>query len=442
MQFIIKLTLLAAGFFYVSACFDNNATGPATASNPPEASVMPDTSVFIGDTFKIYGAGLDEDGDIQAYGFRYAEDDEFTTIDESGIQVVAPTSPQILTIIFRVTDASGNHAYDTAQVSVIEQSETNDLSYFGLNGPIKKILLSSGPNKTLEYEYQFDIRGNLIHRISYFQDGSLLEKNTLAYDLNGNLIEETDFNASGMITRKVVNIYNDESQLIKSSHVTDSLYNEVTYDNNGYINSETIKHENGDLYGSTEYTNDDNGNKLELIEYDGDKNIIRTISNTYDAQGNLLETVEKDDSGFVVEKRQWTINSNGDVTKYLYFKSDSTAIIRQVLTYDDAANTVTIIFEQPLGSVQGREIYTYDEEDKLIRMQSFSSTDELLAEERYDERGSTTYSFEILAPSMIEYTETYVYTYDDYGNWIQRIAYEGETKDIVVDVQYQTITYY
>ncbi len=167
------------------------------------------------------------------------------------------------------------------------------------------------------------------------------------------------------------------------------------YDENDRI-SLTVQYKNGFEVSRVEYSYDDEGN-LVLLKTTADGELVQTISHQYENKVHINTTKE--------------------------FKDFSTGIIcREYSEFDsDGKTTFTEYFED--GQWVGRENYTYDENEDLVKKETVDSEGNVLTYETY------TYNQvnQIIRTDCYEFGSLafyYIYKYDNLGDMSSATKYD------------------
>ncbi len=157
---------------------------------------------------------------------------------------------------------------------------------------------------------KFDAQGRLTEKITFQQDGSFSEKETLEYGANGNLIKRTFSHSTGDIFR--IESYGEMGNLLDSQHLTNGrLYASHKFDQQGRL-IEYIdffddldkafriafqRNEKGDELESLSFTLDSNFPDIKIIfsyEYDTNGNWIKRVGLRWELKNNNLEFLQSD----------------------------------------------------------------------------------------------------------------------------------------------------
>lgn len=286
----------------------------------------------------------------------------------------------------------------------------NSFEQYGLNQKVKSI-------RVLAYKAESKFgeihKGELIGGLDDYQ---------IIFDNNGLVEEKINFNGKGNMSNKEVYTYDEKYRVIKVVHwgVTPSGSREdeelLTYDGNfiksyefhGGLNTGNYKqlYKNNGI-GITEIAYYKNDNLTSIEKYELNKDLpIKCIE--YDASGKRIGHVE-------------------------YRYNEDELLINQVY-YD----------------VDGKEVYSwacaYNKDGKPIKKTNLAFDDKEIVIE-YNEKGliySITNAIALTDGTLQENIVTdinfYDYEYDENGNWIKRISYEGKAK-IPDSVTERTIVY-
>lgn len=208
----------------------------------------------------------------------------------------------------------------------------------------------------------------------------------IVYNEKGFRIEEF-WAFNGETSRRVYN-YDEDGNCIESitynQDKTIKDYGKFHYDKNGNIQDEMFYDSADKLISKYTYTSDKNGNIIEQLEFNQDGELEVSHSSKYNSSSLETEhiTCFYENGNRMFTKQTFEYNSNGKITK-------STL-------YDDAKNVI------------GRWLYAYNEQSSLASEEVFDAA-ESLTEKR-----------------------TYIYEYDNAGNWTTRTSYDGITGDAQV----------
>lgn len=93
--------------------------------DPPVADAGPDVSITAGSPLEVHIKGTDKYGAIAKREFKLGSG-SYITVSKQDTTVLTPATPGPLTISVRVTDDDGNTAEDSALVTLIAPSKSND----------------------------------------------------------------------------------------------------------------------------------------------------------------------------------------------------------------------------------------------------------------------------------------------------------------------------
>ena len=255
---------------------------------------------------------------------------------------------------------------------------------------IEETRYNSGGSLDMQDKYKYDERGNLIEETRYKSDGSLDVQKTYKYDARGNLIEERYFKAAC-------------SLVFFSSQMEHHL---------------TYKH-------------DSKGNKIEATDYnsDGSTQCVVQFNNTYDDKGNLIKSTPNLNLRRLALQHD-VYSSHIDLSTYTYL-------------YDDNSNLIRKYISCKRFSFDETKCYKYDERgEKVIQTRFISSQEEyghmgdlnkVTREEdsEYDNQGNLIKYWEEIGSQgdiFIIRDTTYLYEYDDRGNWTKMILIDNTEK--------------
>ncbi|MEI6455737.1 MAG: hypothetical protein WCO93_05570 [bacterium] len=220
-----------------------------------------------------------------------------------------------------------------------------------------------------------------IHKGPKLNDSVFLDQ-LFKFDQNGNITEEVEYNYDGTIHARYRARFGYEDNNVESIYV--KLDPQIVIDKKPFI-VESVKFSWGEKYEMS-YKNDTHGRPVEETIYDLFGRELYKIKIRRDEKGRAME----DDF------------SDGSVDQY---------------KYDDKGNLIEWVFRSSNSNVIITS-YKYDDHGNIIEMNVnnfFKSTYKF----HYDHH-------------------TYVYQYDEFGNWIERLEYENDKPQRIVE---RTIEY-
>lgn len=264
----------------------------------------------------------------------------------------------------------------------------------------KRIIFYDQENKTL-YDTYYDEEGAIIQKMiithndreditsivsSYDEDDKLDMKHIFTYDEKGNTLEE-------IMDRYIT--YKDE--YINTKH----LYFYDEYGKKAAIES----YENGILKGKTILKNDEKNTTEILYNKEGD--IIRKTEKVFDENKKLI-TRNVQDRGKLIFVEQNSYDEKGNLSENLIDNRKTERKKREIKRYNDLDQVVehSIYFKDnhTIEYIFSQSFFEYDEKGNVIKNQKIS----------YEEDGS------------IDYTNTYIYKYDEQNNVVEECEYNKE----------------
>jgi hypothetical protein len=206
--------------------------------------------------------------------------------------------------------------------------------------------------------------------------------------------------------RKTTELTTDVGGEIKNKHV-------VTYDKLGNIISENKETPTVAGYFTTKYRYDNN-KRLEKKEVSSSGRIFSTYIYHYDDNGNVGKMEIKKKPGYDINDEEFEYKYDEQNRLVEEIHRDGTKFNRIVYVYNDKNQLIRRAEHNERGGITYETDYTYDELDNL--------SSEISAY-----RGNRTFSY------------SYVYEYDDQGNWINKRSLSDNK---TFSLQIRIITYY
>lgn len=242
-------------------------------------------------------------------------------------------------------------------------------------GIIEKGKISRNHSQFEHYKILFNNKGNVKIRYTYDSEGKTIEKYTSIYDDNDWLIE----------SQKHTNRYTTFGNLdYKWIYKYDEKGNQIESSKFNY---------DGQLDMMEKHKNDSNGNAFQTDNYNSDGRLVLQWQSEYDEKGNMVLRKGYDSEGRLF----WTLTSK----------------------YNRRGNLVemtSVLLDARLkGSLDKKETFKYDEFGNKIEHNTYSIDGRLISK------------------------ESYIYDFDEIGNWIRQIIYKDNTPICVVE---RTIKYF
>ena len=230
---------------------------------------------------------------------------------------------------------------------------------------------------------EFNIKGQCESIKNYDRWGDISEVGIIKYDSNDNIISIETYSSDGDLIRKIIEEYDPNGRIMGQS----------IYDSDGNrISSTEIEHENGKILKEKQFVRDD-CEAEKLYEYDGCA--LRKVLTYHKGELQYVKVYEKCDY-------------TGDV-EYIKYDGDGNVIEELQTKYD--ANRVRV-YEKGVH---------IDETERI----------------EYEYRTNSYGFVEYVNNGRFE--EFYEYEYDNKGNWIKQICYEGAIKKPVRIVEREIV---
>ena len=147
---------------------------------------------------------------------------------------------------------------------------------------------------------------------------------------------------------------------------------------------------------------------------------------TFNEKGNKLEENSFNSDGSLNSKYTYKYDDKGNKIESNLFNSDGRFSGMLTYKYDDKGNQIEANSFNSDGSLFSKYTYKYDDKGNQIEKNYFNSDGRLFYKYtyKYDDKGNKIESNLLNSDVNLDDKYTYKYTYDQQGNWIQRIAYK------------------
>ena len=182
-----------------------------------------------------------------------------------------------------------------------------------------------------------------------------------------------------------------------------------------------------DIIGENlQITFNEKGNKLEENWFNPDGRLFSKYTYKYDDKGNKLEENSFNSDGSLNSKYTYKYDDKGNKIESNLFNSDGRFSGMLTYKYDDKGNQIEANLFNSDGSLFSKYTYKYDDKGNQIEKNSFNSDGRLFYKYtyKYDDKGNKLEENLLNSDVNLDDKYTYKYTYDQQGNWIQRIAYK------------------
>jgi len=235
---------------------------------------------------------------------------------------------------------------------------------------------------------------------------------------------------------------------------------------------ETLKESLGSKERDT-VTYDQKGNEIERIIYDDYGFLVGKEARTYDAQGNLTESVFSKSTG--INERHVYAYENGKLIRIITYDPKDKVELTQVNSYGKdgllfeekysvgtKALGKTIYKHDQKGNLSGvsfylgngakaiasigpclgahRVTYSYDKQDRLIKVVAYEPNGELKSSWKYSYDAKGQITEDIRETLWSKQTFAYEYEYDSRGNWTRKIVTKHYESKIAMDMENSTAT--
>jgi len=286
------------------------------------------------------------------------------------------------------------------KVKYIDESIFNASEKFG--EIVKGELINSWK---AESKYEFNSNGFLVKESHYYQNGKLSGEEDWIYNEENKLITKDQ---SKMYGGGTLEVYDGINVLIWD--VSISKYSCI-YNDNGNLKERLFFNSWGDLFEKAIYKYNKKNLLTTIDRYNSEGKRKKRYAFKYHANKKLKEEIEYRSNGKISGKRIY--DERGYCISFETYNKNGVSKRKNIFKNDNNGN----IIEEKWSDTGNTNKYSYNKKGNQI---SFV---------RYDSFGD------------IINSEYFEYEYDERGNWIKKINFEGENRE-VKDVTNRTIKYY
>ncbi|MGN0982508.1 MAG: hypothetical protein ACI4O0_06430 [Candidatus Limivicinus sp.] len=244
--------------------------------------------------------------------------------------------------------------------------------------------------------------GSLKQRCVYeYENGALVGKSF--YDIHGNLLQYIRYTAGGQVLYWELHEYNSAGQITRYSRYTAKRQLDYWH----------------------EYEYDAQGRETSHARYNADGSRRDWSEYAYDEQGRLLCQKQYDAAGTLNVQTDYSYNEDGSFSTWTFFYRYDGTMSKELSIYNQDGNR-THYAAYPSGWYLGHGSDSkYDENGNLIEHAEFGYGGLVVKwyEYEYDEQGRELRRY---THGLYERASSYENRYDEEGNCIERIYYDGE----------------
>lgn len=406
--FILALSLILA----FGGC--DNETASNDVSNTSNSSDISDTSSTAEDKFELAKKALNEGKYEEAYKLLYEcknendVDDMLSCFTIKAKKVVETTFGGEKNTTTYTFDSMGNKLTTINDINgVITKTENR----FDDSGNLIESSYNNENNETSRSTYQYDEFDRITKLVRYNVNNSITEADEYEYNANNDIIKHIHTDVYGTKTT-VETIFNENYKPLKITTTVDSdsepTINENSYDDDGnLIKSITTKgdkvlsagefvYKNGNLVKEV-INNASSGTETKETEYDSNNNPVKVTF--VDTDGRVLvDEYRYDEKGTVIWHSHTMNNGQPTITEYTYDNNGN--LLTEKCTYNDKLEylneytynedgaVLSEIGKNKDGEIATKYVYTYDENNRLIKKETQEFDKEYIYEYVFDEVGN------------------------------------------------------
>ena len=240
---------------------------------------------------------------------------------------------------------------------------------FTLFGCTEKVEVKYYETKSYVKQFTGDIT---ISENTYDENWNLLLQQST---LNGNFASKVEYEYSEdytiLTTRTTSAIYESEqSRVIRAFDEKGQIIKAETYDGDRHIST-------------TEYTYNDDGEKILIRSTQPESEILITIQRIFDERGNLVTYVQ--DTGYYVARYEYGYNQMDQRIREEYYRDD---VLLDYVEFTWEGNVGTGTSYKADGTPTGKRLLEYDDHGNLLRLESRKLSGETLTVSCYEYVGT------------------------------------------------------
>lgn len=201
---------------------------------------------------------------------------------------------------------------------------------------------------------------------------------------------------------------------------------ETQYNNLGYVTFNATIGTYFEFYYRIKY--DEQGRKIESIDYDSDGEIEGVNKHRYDTQGNIIETSDYNPEGDLESVSKNTYDAQGNMIERTVYDPDGSLSYVTRNQYDAQGNAIEYFYKSEYSDRTTR--YTFNNQGQRIGYSSFDGSSlESQMKITYDTLGNIIENIRYDSDGNVEYKAVCDYSeYDGFSNWTKRICVKAVEK--------------
>ena len=308
----VAAAVLAASIFCLTACGEDAAVIPPEETITVRVLSAIRISYSNGDPWISQQCSYNDNGNLIKVAFLNMDQEETgkitITYDSATDQMLYKRfqgDTQSLSFLY---DANNNQIALIYPYASGEERYRMVYSYDDKGSPLQCHIVKPGEPTELYEDHKYDANGNLIEYLSYFTGGKQNDRIVYSYNSDNKLVSETHYSRSNNITSQRISTYDSTGNLI--SRVT--YYNDIEeartdyyYDaNNRLVEEKDYKY--GISSGSRSYLYDANNNPIQRVSVT-DAYSTETTTLTYDELGVVSRSLTRFSQTQVCEYIELTV---------------------------------------------------------------------------------------------------------------------------------------
>lgn len=248
-----------------------------------------------------------------------------------------------------------------------------------------------------------------------------------------------EVNSEGYRDRyRITYTYGEDGRVVKTTrHFAfdgGSNVDTFTYDERGNLVCKERRKVDGSSVSKDHFIYDKKGRPIETVYYDENSKVVGRHTISYDEDNNIVRESKFDANGMLEEEICDTFSGETKVECIkMEYQRDGSGY-KERTTYNNSGQ-VTMIesYRLPEDTISSREVHIYDEKNNLTEIITYECCSDGMSlvsqmiSYRYDDKGEMVEEALRSSDGSFNFSNTFVYSYDELGNWIRLIAYRASS---------------
>jgi uncharacterized protein YkuJ len=309
--------------------------------------------------------------------------------------------------------------------------QVTSMSYTASGDSLNPVKDAARNEEKLLHKRTYDKKGNLAEIAYLHSDGSVKYRTVYTRDKKNNIIQEVNLMVNGKKAKTIVRTFNKKGLMLTqlTRNEKDEIIEKriITYQDTARL-TETVSTSDTMCTRKFEFRRDKKGYLIEQVWYDTDcKTIVSKVAIQYDDKKNVTGMKTFTPGGDLISRKTFTYDKDGRLTSKTQYNASKVVLKHNQYVYDDKGRMRQETESGRNSELLTKVLYSYDSTDRVEWDYHFSSTRdvEVYSYYTYDKYGNVIQRRQKRANMPQAQIDSLVFEYDEKGNWIKRTVYRS-----------------